>query len=121
MKFLTIAPIGCQVFPYFPKESQMLRMTTSDAQVWLAQTDPIPVLALDDQVVEALGYDTQSEYAETYWLPVIGPTALWALRRLTRWLDETPEGFPLALVPFSRELGLGDGAGRSSPVVRTLA
>lgn len=99
----------------------MLRMTASDAQTWLATTDPIPVVALDDEVVEALGYDPDSVYAETYWLPVIGPTALWALRRLTRWLEDSPDGYPLVLAPFARELGLGDGAGRSSPVVRTLA
>ena len=99
----------------------MLRMTASDTQTWLATTDPIPVVAFDDPVVEALGFDPDSVYAETYWLPVIGPTALWALRRLTRWLEDSPEGYPLALAPFARELGLGDGAGRSSPVVRSLA
>lgn len=99
----------------------MLRMTASDTQAWIAGTDPLPVVPLDDPVVEALGHDPDSEYAETYWLPVIGPTALWALRRLTRWLDESPDGYPLAIVPFARELGLGDGAGRSSPIVRTLA
>ncbi len=92
----------------------MLRMTASDTQAWIASTDPMPVVALDDQVVEALGHDPDSEYAETYWLPVIGPTALWALRRLTRWLDESPDGYPLAIAPLARELGLGDGAGRSS-------
>src|SRR4051795_3783643 len=99
----------------------MLRITASDAQTWIAGTDPLPIVPLDDPVVEALGHNADSEYAETYWLPVIGPTALWALRRLTRWLDESPDGFPLAITPFGRELGLGDGAGRSSPVVRTLA
>ncbi len=99
----------------------MLRMTASDTQSWIASTDPLPVVPLDDPVVEALGHDADSEYAETYWLPVIGPTALWALRRLTRWLDDAPEGYPLAIAPFARELGLGDGAGRTSPIVRTLA
>jgi hypothetical protein len=99
----------------------MLRMTASDTQTWLADTDPLPVAPFDDPIVEALGYDPESDYAETYWLPVIGPTALWALRRLTRWLDASPDGYPLALAPFARELGLGDGVGRSSPVVRSLA
>ena len=99
----------------------MLRMTPSDTQTWLATTDPLTVRALDDSVIEALGHEAESEYAETYWLPVIGPTALWALRRLTRWLESAPEGYPLALAPFARELGLGDGVGRTSPVVRSLA
>ena len=99
----------------------MLRMTASDTQTWLAEADPLPVARFDDPIVEALGYDPESDYVETYWLPVIGPTALWALRRLTRWLEAAPEGYPLALAPFARELGLGDGVGRSSPVVRSLA
>ena len=99
----------------------MLRMTASDTQTWLATTDPLPVSPLGDEVVEALGHEAESDYAETYWLPVIGPTALWALRRLTRWLEDAPDGYPLALAPFARELGLGDGVGRSSPVVRSLA
>jgi hypothetical protein len=99
----------------------MLRMTASDTQTWLADTDPLPVAPLDDPIVEALGYDPESDYAETYWLPVVGPTALWALRRLTRWLEAATDGYPLALAPFARELGLGDGVGRSSPVVRSLA
>ena len=99
----------------------MLRMTASDTQTWLATTDPLPVTALDDPVVEALGHAPESDYTETYWQPVIGPTALWALRRLTRWLEDAPDGYPLALAPFARELGLGDGVGRSSPVVRSLA
>ena len=64
----------------------MLRMTASDAQAWIARTDPIPVSRLDDPVVEAIGHDADSDYAETYWLPVIGPSALWALRRLSAWV-----------------------------------
>ena len=99
----------------------MLRMTASDTQTWLAEADPLPVALFDDPIVEALGYEPESDYVETYWLPVIGPTALWALRRLTRWLEAAPEGYPLAFAPFARELGLGDGVGRSSPVVRSLA
>ena len=99
----------------------MLRMTASDAQTWLAEANPLPVALFDDPIVESLGYDPESDYVETYWLPVIGPTALWALRRLTRWLEDAPDGYPLTLAPFARELGLGDGVGRTSPVVRSLA
>lgn len=43
----------------------MFRMTASDTRSWLATTDPILVVALDDAVVEALGYDPDSVYAET--------------------------------------------------------
>ncbi len=99
----------------------MLHSTTADVQAWLASTDPIPVVPLHDPVVDGLGHSAESTYSETYWLPVIGPTALWALRRLNRWLEGAPRGYPLALAPLARELGLGGGTGRSSPVVRSLA
>jgi hypothetical protein len=99
----------------------MLHSTASDVQAWLASTDPIPVVPLDDPVVDGLGHSAESAYSETYWLPVIGPTALWALRRLNRWLEGAPRGYPLALAPLARELGLGNGTGRNSPVVRSLA
>lgn len=99
----------------------MFPSTPSEVQAWIASTDPVPVVPLDDAVVEALGHDADSTYAEVYWLPVIGPTALWALRRLTRALDDAPDGFPLALGPLAGELGLGSGLAPSSPVVRCLA
>jgi hypothetical protein len=99
----------------------MLHSTASDVQAWLASTDPIPVVPLDDPVVDGLGHTADSGYSETYWLPVIGPTALWALRRLNRWLEGAPRGYPLVLGPLARELGLGNGTGRNSPVVRSLA
>jgi hypothetical protein len=99
----------------------MPQSTASELQAWIASIDPIPVVPLDDPVVDGLGHDPDSPYSETYWLPVIGPTALWALRRLNRWLEAAPRGYPLPLAPLARELGLGDGTGRSSPVVRSLA
>jgi hypothetical protein len=99
----------------------MLHSTTADVQAWLASTDPIPVVPLDDPVVDGLGHSAESAYSETYWLPIIGPTALWALRRLNHWLEGAPRGYPLALAPLARELGLGQGTGRNSPVVRSLA
>ena len=64
---------------------------------------------------------------------MIGTTALWALRRLTRWLEDSPDGFPLAVAPFGRELGLGklvgvptslalmDAASRGLQAVASLA
>lgn len=88
---------------------------------WLAVHDPLVVVALDDPVVEAAGHDPRSTYAETYWTPCLGPTAILLLRRLAGWLERSPDGFPLPLGPLARELGLGDATGRNSPVVRSLA
>jgi hypothetical protein len=74
-----------------------------------------------DQVIDALGHDPRSVYVETFWLGVLGPSVTWLLRRLATGLDATPSGFELSLADTARELGLGDRAGRHSPLVRTLA
>jgi hypothetical protein len=56
-----------------------------------------------------------------FWLPVIGPSALWAHRRLTAGLLTDHSGYVLDLATLGREIGLGAGTGRNSLVVRTLA
>jgi hypothetical protein len=91
------------------------------SQRWFAGREHLHVVPLADTIIEALGHDPCSEYVERFWLPVIGPTSLVALRRLTAYLAAAPDGYPLAVLPFSRELGLGKGIGVESPIVRTLA
>jgi len=88
---------------------------------WLVEHDPLDVVAWDDPLVERLGHRARSAYVETYWLSVIGPASTWAIRRLSAWLDASPAGYQLSLAELGRELGLGAGTGRSSPVVRTLS
>jgi hypothetical protein len=88
---------------------------------WLASHDPLNVVRLEDPVVEAAGHDPRSAYVETYWTACLGPTSTLLLRRLAGWLEESPDGFPLPLAPLARELGLGEGTGRNSVVVRSLA
>lgn len=92
-----------------------------DVQTWLADRDPLRIVPLIDSVIESVGHDPRSIYAETYWLPVIGPSALWALRRLSAWADADAAGVDVALPDLAHELGLGGGTGRNSPVIRTLA
>jgi len=58
-------------------------------------------------------------YVETFWLPVLGPSATWALRRLAVWLESAPR-FELELATFGHELGLGAGRSRNAPLIRTL-
>jgi hypothetical protein len=59
-----------------------------------------------------------SGYAETFWLPIIGPTALWCARRLATRLQTAQLGVDLELLAV--ELGVGRGVGRNSPICRTL-
>ena len=73
-----------------------------------------------DPVLDATGHDPRSRYAETYWLPVLGPTALLLLRHLATRFDDQPGSITLAVAPTSQALGLGQRDGSASPVLRTL-
>lgn len=95
--------------------------TAPDVQTWLAAHDPLRIVPLVDPVIERVGHETRSLYAETYWLPVIGPSAMWALRRLAAWAEAEPAGAEVALPDLAHELGLGGGTQHNSPMVRTLA
>ena len=95
--------------------------TPADVQTWLAIHDPLRIVPLIDPVIETVGHEPRSTYAETYWLPVIGPSALWALRRLSAWAEAEPTGVEVPLADLAHELGLGGGTGRNAPMVRTLA
>src|SRR5579863_8345910 len=73
-----------------------------------------------DDVVEKVGFDPRSPYVERFWLSIIGPSATWLMRRIAAGFDASPEGFDLPLGETARALGLGDKAGRHSPLLRTV-
>lgn len=82
----------------------------------------VRIEAWRDDVVDELGHDPRSLYVETYWLPVLGPSTTWLLRKLAAGLEEAPAGFELDLDETARALGVG-GLGerqRTSPLVRSL-
>jgi hypothetical protein len=82
-------------------------------------TDVITVRPWPDDVIDALGHDPRSAYVERFWLGVLGPSAIWLLRRLAAGLESSPGGFELPLGETARAIGIG-GSGRSSPFMRTL-
>lgn len=92
-----------------------------EVQKWLADHDPLTVVPLRDEIVERLGFSPDDTYVETYWLPIVGPTALWALRRFTGWLASSPSGVTVPIAPLARELGLGHRGGAGSPAIRSVA
>ena len=53
----------------------MPRSSTADSTDWLTVHDPLAVVAWRDPVVEQFGHTPRSVYMETYWLPVLGPSA----------------------------------------------
>ena len=74
-----------------------------------------------DPVLDVIGHDPRSFYAETFWLPTLGPTALLLLRHLADRFDHDPAGVELPIADTAAALGLGARDGRNSPLVRTLA
>lgn len=81
----------------------------------------ITVCPLADAVVERHGFPVRSVYAEALWLPILGPSALWALRRLAAMAVASPEGCAVDLAELASSLGLSAGTGRNSIIVRTLS
>ena len=96
---------------------------TSDEQA-PTETDPAPstlaVEAWPDPVIDELGVDPRSGYVERFWLPVLGPSTVWFLRRVADELDRRPDGFTLDLVDTAHALGVGMRGGRNSPMLRTV-
>lgn len=87
---------------------------------WIAAHDPLRVGAKHDPLDAAHGFPVASEYVATFWLPLLGPSSLWALRGLDR---RVASGDGVVLVPLwwlAAELGLGQGVGKTSPVVKAL-
>lgn len=73
-----------------------------------------------DAAVEAQGYDPRSSYTELFWLPILGPSAVWLLRRVKDLLEKEPHGFSIEIGELSVMLGLGSNTGRYSSVQKTL-
>ncbi len=84
---------------------------------------PATTLAVEtwsDPVIDQLGHDPRSAYVEKFWLPILGPSSVWLLRRLADGLDHNPEGFEIDLVDTAQSLGVGMRGGRNAPLMRTF-
>jgi hypothetical protein len=73
-----------------------------------------------DPVIDGVGYDPRSEYVETFWLPVLGPSTTFLLRHFTIRLEASPSGVDLEVEDTARSLGLGERLGQNAPFARTL-
>lgn len=83
-------------------------------------SDVITIRPWPDDVIDLLGHDPRSNYVETYWLSILGPSTTWLLRRLVAGLEASPSGFDLPLSETASCLGLGNKGGRHSPFMRSL-
>jgi hypothetical protein len=86
---------------------------------WIIEHDPLSIVVLRDPV-HSVGFDARSGYVETYWLAVLGPSAVVALRRFAEWLEDRPSGIEISVEDLARTFGLGQGTGRHAAIVRTL-
>ena len=82
--------------------------------------DRLRVEPWSDPTIDSEGVDPRSSYAEWFWLPVLGPSTVWFLRRMVERLDREPHGFDLDLAETARALGVGMRGGRNSPMVRAI-
>jgi hypothetical protein len=73
-----------------------------------------------DPIADPHGLHPCSRYVELYWLPVVGPSTTWLLRRLSYGIEVHGEGFELDLSETARSLGLGERMGKNSPFRRAL-
>jgi hypothetical protein len=75
-----------------------------------------------DPIIDTIGHDPRSRYAETFWLPTLGPTSLLLLRHLANRFDDTlgSRRLELRIADTSLALGVGDRDGATSPILRTL-
>ena len=55
---------------------------------WLDRRERVPAVAWADDL--DTGFEPTSSCVETYWLPTLGPSATWALRRIAGWLRTAP-------------------------------
>ena len=65
-------------------------------------------------------FDPRSEYAETFWLPVLGPSTMWFMRKMADRFDHEPDGFEIDLLETSHSLGITGSGGRNNPFYRAL-
>lgn len=79
------------------------------------------VEVLRDPVVESRGHRWNSDYVETYWLPILGPTATWLVRLLARDLERQHTGVVIDLADVAARLGVSWSADGSSTLGRAIA
>lgn len=95
-------------------------MTTTHPTTTDDEAAVLTVRVWDDPVVAAHGYPVNSAYTELFYLPILGPSATLALRRLAFLANATPDGARIGIAELACSLGLGTGTGRNSPMVRTV-
>jgi hypothetical protein len=126
---LTPTP-AVRAVPQASKAPALLATSNTEAIMSTAQPTPISipteptvitVRRWEDPVVDTNGYPVNSAYTELFWLPILGPSATLALRRLAGYVTASASGVRVDLPQLGQSLGVGAGVGRHSILTRTLA
>lgn len=86
----------------------------------LVGLETVNVLPWNDQATDDIGFDARSEYAETFWLPILGPSTLLLLRNIAQRFESEPDGLVLNIASTADALGIGSRAGRNSAFHRSI-
>jgi hypothetical protein len=78
------------------------------------------VSAWSDPLVDRRGHPITGRYVELFWLPVLGPSATFFLRRCALLLDRRPEGMAIDLDQLGPALGLGRSLSSHAPLTRAI-
>lgn len=73
-----------------------------------------------DPIVDEVGFDVFSRYAEMFWLPIMGPSALWIMRRVVMGFAEFPGGYEMDTEELALAVGLSFTQGANCPFSRAL-
>lgn len=82
--------------------------------------DRFDVIAWDDPVVRRIGFAHDHPYVESHWLPVLGPTATWLLRRLATGVLDRPGGLAVDAGLLAASIGVARGGGHGGAFGRAL-
>lgn len=85
------------------------------------------ILPLQDDLTEgrldvaAQTFDPRSHYSESFWLPILGPSTMWLMRKVAERFDAEPDGFTLDLMEMSQALGIASKGGRNNSFHRSIS
>jgi len=91
-------------------------MSTTTDHLDQVDTDPLHIVRWHDPLIDQLGHDPRSRYAELFWLGVLGPSTTLLLRHLADTLDAGSGSAHVDLIDIAARLGLGHRGGRNSPL-----
>lgn len=104
-----------------PAKSGPNRPGPANAGTARAKPEILNFRTWEDPVADPFGHDPCSQYVELYWLPILGPTAIFLLRRLNIILQQNSGSFSIPRQHLAHELGISQWHGPNSPFGRALS